>query len=108
MIWKRSIEEYTRELDLYTKSIQNRTDDESDDECDIEEIFYLIEELYNLPINGSSIKDQIDKIRQDQVVCIKAEEKIIDLPNGANLTKALSDLKALLNSNVMKRGHDTQ
>ena len=67
---ERSIEEYTRELDLFSRSIQRDTTEEFIDPKKIEAIFDLVAELYKLPINGKSIESQVERIRGARQVCV--------------------------------------
>ena len=94
------IEDYTQEMSLHTNrsaSADARMDtDQFNDPRSIEEIFILIQQLYALPINGRSIQEQVERIKNGQIHDVSKQEVYVDLPTGRCST-IMSNLQTLVN-----------
>jgi hypothetical protein len=94
------IEEYTQEMNLYSKSAAKRNDRSDSDQFNhaqsIEDMFDLVQELYALPINGRSIKEQMTKLREGQTRTVFKDEINVDLPT-VRCSMNMSHLRTLAN-----------
>ena len=94
------LEDYTLEMSLYSNSSANsnerRDSDQFNDPKSIEEIFDLVQELYDLPINGKSIREQVTKMREGQGQTVLRDEVNVDLP-ADRCSTIMSNLQTLVN-----------
>ncbi|CAF4895220.1 unnamed protein product, partial [Rotaria socialis] len=76
------------EVNLYNASVTSQNNSSSKEQFDnsvqIDEIFRLVQELYNLPINGKLIKEQVERMKEGQVYAAQRDEQFVDLPRGYN------------------------
>jgi hypothetical protein len=91
------IKDYTVEVNLYKKSISPEANsDNFENASQIDEIFTLVQKLYQLPINGKFIEEQINRMEQGRVQAATNDERFVDLPTGYNSPKILLDLKEIV------------
>jgi len=95
------IKDYTEEVNLYNSVISSESNSTSTDNLDnakqIDEIFTLVQQLYQLPINGEFIREQIEKMKQGRAEATTSDEQYVDLPTGYNSPQILLDLKEIVN-----------
>ncbi|CAF4895201.1 unnamed protein product, partial [Rotaria socialis] len=76
------------EVNLYNASVTSQNNSSSKEQFDnsvqIDEIFRLVQELYDLPINGKLIKEQVERMKEGQVYAAQRDEQFVDLPRGYN------------------------
>ena len=96
---EKMIKDYTDEVNLFTKCIspQNNSDN-FDNASQIDEIFTLVQKLYELPINGKLIEEQINRMKQGRAQAATSDEQFVDLPTGFNSPQILVDLQKVVNS----------
>jgi hypothetical protein len=97
---EKMIEDYTKELELYTQSISTKdtsmSTDQFDNHMQIEEIFTLVQQLYALPINGKLIEEQVEGMKQGHTQAVRSEEQFVDLPTGSDSPQILLDLRKIV------------
>ncbi|CAF3092698.1 unnamed protein product [Rotaria sp. Silwood2] len=96
---RKTMDEFANNMELFKNAI--REQQESEDMTDIlnpEEIFDLVGTLYDLPINGKQIREQVDGIRFGQENCAVHRERNIQLPAKAASSKVMRDLKEILST----------
>ncbi|CAF3914246.1 unnamed protein product [Rotaria sordida] len=95
------IKDYTEEFNLYTSSISSQNNSTSTDRFDntaqIEEMFSLVQKLYDLPINGKLIEEQVRRMKEGRAQATKSDEQFVDLPTGYNSPDILNNLKDIVN-----------
>ena len=92
------IKDYTNELNLYTKSISTPGDPNNlDNIVETQDIFALVQKLYDLPINGKSIQEQINRMKQGRAQAVTTDEHFVELPTGFNSPEILLELKEIVN-----------
>lgn len=90
--------DYKEEMKLYNETV-NMTDATLNQNADqVKPIFDLVKQLYRLPINGASIKEQVEGIDAGQTSDVKAREITVDLLQHRHTSKVRSDLIRLLNN----------
>ncbi|CAF4104556.1 unnamed protein product, partial [Rotaria magnacalcarata] len=93
--------DYNDEVNLYNASVTSQNDSSSKEQFDnsvqIDEIFRLVQELYGLPINGTLIKEQVERMKEGQVYAAQSDEQFVDLPRGYNSPDILKELKTIVN-----------
>ncbi|CAF5012214.1 unnamed protein product, partial [Rotaria sp. Silwood1] len=74
----------TAALDLISSSMssqnKSRSTDSFDNTVGIDEIFTLVQKLYDLPINGRLIEEQVRRMKEGQVYAARSDEQFVDLP----------------------------
>jgi GTPase SAR1 family protein len=90
------MKDYTEQLSLLNDSASNRNDD-FDNTTKIEEIFDLVQKLYELPINGRLIEEQIYRMKEGRAQAAIKAEQYIDLPTGSDAPRILSNLREIVN-----------
>lgn len=93
---ERSIHEYEQDLQLYIRSVEKADVDEFVDPNEIDKIFELVSNLYELPINGKSIQEQMERVKQEQIATVERDECVIDLPPEKIYSNSLHQLQALM------------
>lgn len=86
------VEDYTREVNLFTRDLAT-TRDTLENTVGIDRIFTMVEKLYQLPINGKFIEEQITKMRESRAQAATRGEQHVELPSGAEAPKILRDLR---------------
>ncbi|CAF3453911.1 unnamed protein product [Rotaria socialis] len=98
---EKMIRDYNDEVNLYNASVTSQNNSSSKEQFDnsvqIDEIFRLVQELYNLPINGKLIKEQVERMKEGQVYAAQRDEQFVDLPRGYNSPDILKELKTIVN-----------
>ncbi|CAF3719844.1 unnamed protein product [Rotaria sp. Silwood1] len=61
-----------------------------------EEIFLLVGTLYRLPINGTKIREQVEGLKLIQSKFSRNREHVVNLPEQANSSSVMEDLKKIL------------
>jgi len=94
------LKDYTDEVNLYTKSISSQATSMSSDNFDnakqIEEIYTLVQKLYELPINGKLIEEQVTQMNRGREQAATLDEQYVDLPTASNSPRILLDLKDIV------------
>ena len=90
------MKDYTVELNLVRENISLTTDN-VDNSMKIEEIFTLVQKLYDLPINGKLIEEQITRMKEGRAHAVISAEQYVDLPTGFNSPQILLTLKDIVN-----------
>ncbi len=90
------MKDYTIELNLVKENISLTTDN-CDNSMKIEEIFTLVQKLYDLPINGKLIEEQITRMKEGRAHAVISAEQYVDLPTGFNSPQILLTLKDIVN-----------
>jgi effector-binding domain-containing protein len=96
---EKMIVDYTSEIGLFKKTLQEQRD--SGDEIEIiqpEEVFGLVGTLYHLPITGKQIRDQVNGIKISQGSYGTQREKFVELPAKAASSKVMLQLKAIVST----------
>lgn len=90
---------YEEEMEFFKNAIQSSAAATTDSSAQqnavptLTDIRSMVEELYQLPINGQKIRDQVEGVKQRQVTHVQDHEKVIALP----LSTDQSDVLAALN-----------
>lgn len=92
---EKMIEDYQAELKLLKEPTKIESKDLFHHDDRIEKIFALVKQLYDLPINGKSIKEQVEGIEEGQLLDIEAQELFVDLRGNRTTSKVLSNLERL-------------
>ncbi|CAF1019652.1 unnamed protein product [Adineta steineri] len=94
------MKDYTDEMNLYTNSIsvqyKSISEDNFDNTTNINEIYNLVQKLYDLPINGKLIQEQVTKMNQGRAQAATTDERYIELPIGYNSPQILENLKKIV------------
>jgi GTPase SAR1 family protein len=90
------IKDYTQEVNLFTRKISPTTD-KLDNSAQIDKIFDLVQKLYDLPINGKLIEEQITRMKEGRAQAATSAEHHVDLPTGFNSPQILSNLREIVN-----------
>ncbi|CAF3076006.1 unnamed protein product [Rotaria sp. Silwood2] len=95
------IKDYTEEFNLYTSSVSSQNNSISTDRFDnssqIDEMFSLVQKLYDLPINGKLIEEQVRRMKEGRAQAARSNEQFVDLPSGYNSPDILNNLKEIVN-----------
>ncbi|CAF4871236.1 unnamed protein product, partial [Rotaria magnacalcarata] len=62
----------------------------------IDEIFTCKLQLFELPITGKYIEDQVESLNSNQMNLVEQREHYIDLPQSANSSSTMKVLKKVL------------
>jgi len=94
------LKDYTDEVNLYTKSISSQATSMSSDNFDnakqIDEIYTLVQKLYELPINGKLIEEQVTQMNRGREQAATLDEQYVDLPTASNSPRILLNLKEIV------------
>jgi len=90
------IKDYTEEFNLFTKSLSPTAYD-FDNFVEVDVVFVLVQKLYELPINGKLIEEQITRMYGGRTQAAINSEKYVALPTDSNSSQLFLKLKALLN-----------
>ncbi|CAF0937293.1 unnamed protein product [Adineta steineri] len=63
-----------------------------------DEIFILVKTLFELPITGKQIKQQVDGIRISQIRSNAQRETFVELPTKVALSKVMLELKEIVSA----------
>ncbi|CAF4935864.1 unnamed protein product [Rotaria sp. Silwood2] len=95
------IKDYTEEFNLYTSSVSSQNNSTSTDRFDnssqIDEMFSLVQKLYDLPINGRLIEEQVRRMKEGRAQAARSDEQFVDLPSDYNSPDILNKLKEIVN-----------
>ncbi|CAF0824824.1 unnamed protein product [Rotaria sordida] len=94
---RKMMDEFTNNMELFRNAIREQK--ESGDMTDIlkpEQIFDLVGTLYELPITGKQIRQQVDGIKFGQENYAAHRERSIQLPAKAASSKVMQDLKNIV------------
>ena len=96
---KNMIEEYEREQKLFYSTLDNRTlpnaFNVTNDGYGPENMFGLVTQLYKLPINGPSIREQIEGLKEKQLQMNDKREHFVQLQFNANASTIMNQLKSI-------------
>ncbi|CAF1295474.1 unnamed protein product [Adineta ricciae] len=81
---KKMVEDHEQATKLFKETSTNRKFSVADDLSDCENVFTLVSKLYDLPINGASIREQVERVQQHQVDATHQQEHIIKPPPYTN------------------------
>ncbi|CAF3087293.1 unnamed protein product [Rotaria sp. Silwood2] len=89
--------DFMRDMELFKKTIHDeRNSDNATENLRPEDIFILVSTLYQLPINGKLIREQIDEIEFSQEKYNTKREVHVDLPVKAVSSKVMLQLKNIV------------
>ena len=88
------IQEYQEEIKLLKSNVHDNSD--RSEIPTIEEIFVFKLQLFELPITGKYIKDQIENLNFNQMNIAEQREEYIDIPISADFTDTMQQLKQIL------------
>ncbi|CAF3791038.1 unnamed protein product [Rotaria sp. Silwood1] len=98
---EKMIKDYTEEFQLFNSSISSQNNLTSTDEFDnaskIDEIFNLVQKLYDLPINGKLIEEQVKRMKEGHAQAANSDEQFVDLPSSYDSPDILNNLKEIVN-----------
>jgi hypothetical protein len=89
------IKEYQNEIQLFQTHVDNETD--RSDIPTIEEIFVFKCQLCELPITGRYVTQQIESLILNQINMIDQREEYIQLPNVAQFSVNMQQLRQVVN-----------
>jgi hypothetical protein len=84
---QKMIEEYEYIEKIFYTTTYNGYENEPED------IFGLVGKLYRLPINGPSIREQVERLKQKQLQVNQKKEHFVQIPFNANSSKVMQRLK---------------
>ncbi|CAF1370196.1 unnamed protein product, partial [Rotaria sp. Silwood1] len=91
----------TAALDLISSSMssqnKSRSTDSFDNTVGIDEIFTLVQKLYDSPINERLIEEQVRRMKEGQAYAARNDEQFVDLSLGYNSPDILHNLKEIVN-----------
>ena len=93
---KKMIEDHEQVTKLFKETSTDRKFSVADDFSECENVFTLVNKLYDLPINGASIQEQVERVQQHQVNATHQQEHIIKLspsPTNTPIAQVLNELK---------------
>ncbi|CAF1153081.1 unnamed protein product, partial [Rotaria magnacalcarata] len=91
---------YEQEMELFKRTIHSEKDrSSSKDVLKSDEIFSLVETLYNLPINGQNIREQVKVLIINQKKLISKREVLVKLPAKADSSTLMRQFKNIKSSN---------
>ncbi|CAF4262453.1 unnamed protein product [Rotaria sordida] len=97
---KNMIRQYENEQKLFN-AVPNENTSSMDlkiihNEYELEDIFGLVGKLYKLPINGSSIQQQVKELKENQWVANEKREHFVEVPFHANSSTIMQQLKNIV------------
>ncbi|CAF1191028.1 unnamed protein product [Rotaria sordida] len=87
------IRDYREEKHLSKETINNEKD-----LLYPEDIYFLIENLYRLPINGKTIREQINILQISQTNILSEREVFVELTAKAEPSKLMLEFKSFISS----------
>ncbi|CAF4614315.1 unnamed protein product, partial [Rotaria sp. Silwood2] len=97
---KNMIKEYELEQKLFDANFTRTTTSTASNfihnERGVEDIFGLVSKLYKLPINGSSIRQQVEELKAKQWVVNEKREHFVKVPINANSSTIMQQLKRIV------------
>ncbi|CAF1267994.1 unnamed protein product [Adineta steineri] len=92
-------DDYNKEMGLYKKTLEEQKNSiNTSQSVKPDEIFILVETLYELPITGKQIKQQVDGIRIGQTRSNAQRETFVELPTKAASSKVMLELKEIIST----------
>ncbi|CAF4240081.1 unnamed protein product [Adineta steineri] len=92
-------DDYNKEMGLYKKTLEEQKNSINPSQSvKPDEIFILVETLYELPITGKQIKQQVDGIRIGQTRSSTQRETFVELPTKAASSKVMLELKEIVST----------
>ena len=89
--------DYEEEINLFKQTIKNEKEpSNAKDVLKPEEVFPLVGTLYRLPINGPTIREQVDGLKLSLSNTPAKREIFFELPAGANSSRLMNEFKSLL------------
>jgi hypothetical protein len=96
---EKMIKDYQEEMNLFKETIKNDKDSSKfQGVLQPDEIFPLVGTLYRLPINGKTIREQVDGLKITQENIGRKRENYVQLPTKANNSNVMREFKAFFNS----------
>lgn len=91
-------EEFQSFIELIQNTLQNRDKDEWQNRSDIQpsEVATLIQSLYDLPITGTEMREQVSSIKLGQEVVKNRHERLVILPEEAQVSRVMVELVKIL------------
>ncbi|CAF2089667.1 unnamed protein product [Rotaria magnacalcarata] len=94
---RKQLDEFTNNFELFKKAIKEQQESgELTDVLEPEKIFDLVGTLYDLPINGRQIQEQVNGIKFSQEKSAAHREKSIRLPAKAAESKVMQELQTIV------------
>ncbi|UJR32380.1 hypothetical protein I4U23_019842 [Adineta vaga] len=81
---KKMIEDFEKEKKILDDASSNAASYSIQDFSGPEDIFAFAAKLYKLPINGPSIRDQVEQVKEQQLKVLQQKEYPMDIPNFTN------------------------
>ena len=85
-----AMERYKNEMALFKNTMQSGAQQSA--VPTLTDIRSMVEKLYQLPINGQKIRDQVEGVKQSQVTHVRDHEKMITLPRSTDQSEVLAGL----------------
>ncbi|CAF3577730.1 unnamed protein product [Rotaria socialis] len=97
---KEMMKSYEQEMKLFKRTIGSEKDrSSSKDVLKSDEIFSLVRTLYDLPINGKKIREQVEVLIFNQKKLISKQEVLVELPAKADSSALMRQFKNIMSSN---------
>lgn len=93
--------EYENDMKLFKQTIVSQKDS-TEETLQPEEVFTLVGTLYRLPINGKSIREQVDGIKIGQEKIASNRENFVELPGKAASSRVMQELKVIVCENTKR------
>ncbi|CAF3451890.1 unnamed protein product [Rotaria sp. Silwood1] len=94
---RKTMDEFTNNMELFKNAIREQKESgDMTDTLNPEEIFDLVGTLYELPITGEQIRQQVNGIKFGQENYAAHRERSIELPSKAASSKVMKDLKNIV------------
>jgi hypothetical protein len=95
---QKMIDQYDRVQTIYNASLNATTASNSthNNRYEPEDIFGLVAQLYKLPINGLSIRQQIEALKKKQSQVNGEKEHFVQIPYNANSSTVMQKLKQIV------------
>lgn len=91
-------EDFRSHIKLIEDTIKSQTDSgkQNKSQQQPKDVANLIQSLYDLPIMGIQLRDQVKSIMIGQEVVVNKHERVIDLPTNSNCSKVMQQLCHLI------------
>jgi hypothetical protein len=97
---QKMIEDHEREQRMFNATFNNQTTNTAsnltNNKNEPEDIFDLVAKLYKLPINGPSIRQQIEGLKQKQLQVNGKKEYFVQIPLNASASTVMQRLKHIV------------
>jgi hypothetical protein len=90
------MKDYLEELNLVKENISSTVYNFHISE-QIYQIFILVQQIYELPIHGKLIEEQINGVNEGRAQAATSTEQYVDLPIGFNSSQIILTLKDIVN-----------